>query len=262
MGPPGQPSSHLGAPNEVWSADCTGHVKPGDGRDGSPRTSTAGYRRVRLSGQALASTSVAEATPGVTRVCKAFGLPQRLRTDHGVPFATNPLGRLSPLSAWWVRLGLLPECIAPGQPPQHGRPERRQRTLNADTTRPPGATRRAPPRQCNHGREKFNPERPHEALDRRTPAAGSEPSPRKMPHTRPPLESPDRFEVRYVSATGGSRWNHQGVHVSHVCVGAYVGLEDIDEGVWHMDFGPLQLGRFLARHRRIEEASGRRKRRR
>ena len=105
-------------------------------------------------------------------------------------------------------------------------------------------------------------ERPHEALDRRTPAAGSEPSPRKMPHTLPPLEYPDRFEMRDVSATGGSRWHHQGVHVSHVGVGAYVGLEDIDEGVWHIDFGPLQLGRCLARHRRIEEASGRRKRRR
>ena len=137
----------MGAPTEVWSADCTGHVKTGDGRDGSPRTITAGYRRVRLSGQALSSTRVAEATPGVTRVCKAFGLPQRLRTDHGVPCATNTLGRLSPLSAWWVRLGLLPECIAPGKPHQHGRHERRPRTRNADTTRPPGATLRAPQRQ-------------------------------------------------------------------------------------------------------------------
>ena len=83
-----------------------------------------------------------------------------------------------------------------------------------------------------------------------------------MPHTLPPLEYPDRFEVRYVRATGGSRWNHQGGNVSHVCVGAYVGLAAIDEGVWHVYFGPLQLGRFLARYRRIEEASGRLQRRR
>jgi putative transposase len=26
-----------------------------------------------------------------------------------VPFATTPLARLSKLSAWWVRLGILPE---------------------------------------------------------------------------------------------------------------------------------------------------------
>ena len=31
-----------------------------------------------------------------------YGLPQFIRTDNGVPFATNTLARLSRLSAWWV----------------------------------------------------------------------------------------------------------------------------------------------------------------
>jgi len=197
-----------------------------------------------------------------TRVFKEFGLPQRIRTDNGVPFATNTLGRLSQLSAWWVRLGILPECIEPGKPQQNGRHERMHRTLKAETTRPPGATLRAQQRKFNHFREEFNHERPHEALDMRTPAACYEPSPRKMPHKLPPLEYPDRFEVRYVSANGGIRWNHQWVNVSHVCVGAYVGLEEIDDGVWNIYFGPLKLGRFLERHLRIEDAYGRLKRRR
>ena len=204
----------------MWSADCNGHFKTGDGRSGDPLTSTEGYSRVLLSCQALASTSVAAANPVFTRVFKAFGLPQRIRTDNGVPFATHTLGRRSPLSAWWVRLGLLPECIAPGKPPQNGRHERMHRTLNADTTRPPGATLRAPPRQFNHCREECNHERPHEALDMRTPAACYEPSPRKMPHKLPPLEYPHRFEVRDVSANGGIRWHQQWGKVSHVCVGA------------------------------------------
>ena len=252
----------MGAPTEVWSADVTGHFKTGDGRYGYPLTITDGYSRFLLSCQALSSTSVAEATPVFMRVFKEFGLPQRLRTDHGVPFATNTLARLSQLSAWWVRLGILPEFIEPGKPPQNGRHERMHRTLKADTTRPPGATLRAQQRKFNHFREEFNHERPHEALDMRTPAACYEPSSRKMPHTLPPLEYPDRFEVRYVSANGGIRWNHQGVNVSHVCVGAYVGLEEIDEGVWHVYFGPLKLGRLLERHMRIEEAYGRLKRHR
>ena len=38
IGPPGQPISSRGAPNAVWSADCTGHFKTGDGRYGSPLT--------------------------------------------------------------------------------------------------------------------------------------------------------------------------------------------------------------------------------
>jgi putative transposase len=197
-----------------------------------------------------------------TRVFKAFGLPQRIRTDHGVPVATNTLARLSPLSAWWVRRGIFPAFIEPGTPQQNGRHERMHRTLKAETTRPPGATLRAQQRKFNHCREEFNHERPPEALEMRTPAACDEPSPREMPNTRPPLAYPDRFAVRDVSANGGIRWNRQWVNVSITCAGDYVGLEDIDDGVWHVYFGPLTLGRLLERHMRIEDAYGRLKRHR
>lgn len=43
-----------------------------------------------------------------------------------------------------------------------------------------------------------------------------------MPDRLPPLEYPDRFEVRYVSANGGIRWNCRWVNVSTVCIGEYV----------------------------------------
>jgi hypothetical protein len=197
-----------------------------------------------------------------TRLLKEFGLPKRIRTDHGVPFATNTLGRLSPRSAWWVRLGFLPEFIEPGKPQQNGRHERMHRTLKADTTRPPARTRRAQQLKFARFREEFNFQRPHEALDRRPPVACYEPSSRKMPNKPPPLEYPDRFEVRYVSANGDICWNRQWGNVSHVCVGEYVGLEEIAEGVWNVYFGPLILGRRLERHMRIEDAYGRPKRRR
>ena len=36
---------------------------------------------------------------------QAFGVPQRIRTDNGVPFAsTSALYGLSQLSVWWLRL--------------------------------------------------------------------------------------------------------------------------------------------------------------
>ena len=52
--------------------------------------------------------------------------------------------------------------------------------------------------------------------------------------------------MRYVSANGGIHWHHQWVHVSHVCVGAYIGVEEIADGVWNVYFGPLKLGRLPA----------------
>jgi hypothetical protein len=40
-----------------------------------------------------------------------------------------------------------------------------------------------------------------------------------------------------------------------------VGLEEIDDGVWTVYFGPLKLSRLIERHMRIEDTHGRLKRR-
>ena len=56
---------------------------------------------------------------------------------------------------------------------------------------------------------------------------------------------------------GGMRWNSRWVNVSIVCVGEYVGLEEIADGIWNVYFGPLRLGRLNERHLRIEDEYGR-----
>ena len=260
IGHPGKPSSQVLVPNDLWCVDFKGQFKTGDGIYCYPLTVTDDYSRYLLGCQGLTGTSVAEAKPVFARLFKEYGLPTRIRSDNGVPFATTTLARLSALSAWWVRLGILPELIEPGKPQQNGRHERMHKTLKAEATRPPGANRQAQQRKFNHFRQEFNEERPHEALDMATPGSIYVPSRREMPDRLPPLEYPDRFEVRYVSGNGGIRWNKGWVNVSSTCIGEYVGLEEIDDGVWNVYFGPLKLGRLLERHMRIEDEYGRLKR--
>lgn len=260
IGHPGKPMAQMLAPNDIWCADFKGQFKTGDGIYCYPLTVTDGYSRYLLACQGLPTTSAAEAKPVFTRLFKEYGLPQRIRSDNGVPFATTTLARLSTLSAWWVRLGILPDLIEPGNPQQNGRHERMHRTLKAETTRPPAANRRTQQRKFNRFQKEFNEERPHEALDMATPASLYVPSRREMPDRLPPLEYPDRFEVRYVSGNGGIRWNKGWINVSSTCIGEYVGLEEIDDGVWNVYFGPLKLGRLLERHMRIEDEYGRLKR--
>ena len=260
IGHPGKPTTQILAPNDTWSADFKGQFKTGDGSYCYPLTVTDGYSRYLLGCQGLLTTAVQEAKPVFTRLFREYGLPKRIRTDNGVPFATNTLARLSRLSAWWVRLGVLPELIEPGKPQQNGRHERMHKTLKAEATRPPAGNLQAQQRKFNRFREEFNEERPHEALDQQTPASVYQSSPREMPNKLPPLEYPDRFELRYVSANGGIRWNCDWVNVSIVCAGEYVGLEEIDDGIWNVYFGPLKLGRLHERHMRIEDEYGRLKR--
>lgn len=253
VGHPGRPTTQICAPNDLWCADFKGQFRTGNGRYCYPLTVTDGFSRFLLGCQGLPSTAVDGAKPIFTRIFKEFGLPKRIRTDNGVPFATTTLARLSSLSAWWVRLGIMPELIEPGCPQQNGRHERMHRTLKAETTRPAAGSMAAQQRRFNDWIEVFNHERPHEALDMQTPAECYQSSPRPMPDKLPPLEYPDRFELRYVSANGGVRWNRAWVKVSTVCIGEYVGFEEIDDGIWNVYFGPLKLGRFDERIMRIED---------
>jgi transposase InsO family protein len=74
------------------------------------------------------------------RLFKERGLPQAIRSDNGVPFASpNGLFNLSRLAVWWLRLGITIERIQPGHPQQNGRHERMHRTLKIEATRPAGS---------------------------------------------------------------------------------------------------------------------------
>jgi putative transposase len=50
---------------------------------------------------------------------------------------------------------------------------------------------------------------------------------------------------------------HDWVNVSSVCIGEYVRLEEIDDGIWNVYFGALKLGRLIERHIKIEDEYGR-----
>lgn len=62
-----------------------------------------------------------------------------------------------------------------------------------------------------------------------------------------------------MSTNGGIRWHTHWVNVSHVLGEEYVAfeeIEEIDDGLWSVSFGPLVLGRFDERRLRIVDANG------
>ncbi len=69
-----------------------------------------------------------------------YGLPERIRSDNGGPFASPGLGRsVAAVSVWWMRLGIVPERIAPGHPEQNGSHEQFHSVLKAETVAAAGA---------------------------------------------------------------------------------------------------------------------------
>ncbi len=162
---PGRPRTMAHEPNALWTLDFKGQFRTRDGTYCYPLTVADDYSRYLLGCQALLQPTRALVRPVLTRLFQEYGLPERIRTDNGAPFASCALARLSQLSVWFLQCGIHPELIEPGHPEQNPRHERMHRTLKAATTRPPAADSRAQQRCFNTFREEFNAERPHESLD-------------------------------------------------------------------------------------------------
>lgn len=246
-----RPTREANAPNELWAIDFKGEFYTRDARYCYPLTLTDSYSRYLLGCVALPSTKHVGAREVLERLFREYGLPEWIRSDGGPPFASPAIGRLSRLSVWWIKLGIRHEVTQPSRPDQNGRHERMHRDLKREATRPPQANLRQQQREFDRFRQEFNEERPHEALGQRTPAMLYTASVRPYPKKVEGPEYPGHFQVRRVSKNGGIRWNHDWVNVSTVLAEEYVGLEEVEDEVWDVYFGPVLIGRFQENERLI-----------
>jgi putative transposase len=237
--------------NEVWTTDFKGEFRTGDGAYCYPLTLRDGWSRFVLRCDALMSPSYLATRARFERAFADYGLPQRIRSDNGTPFAGVGLGRLSRLSVWWMRLGIVPERIAAGHPEQNGAHEQFHAVLKAETARPPAADAAAQQQRFVRFCAEYNQERPHEALGDEVPASRYTRSPRPLPARLAALEYPSHFEVRLVSTTGYIKWIGANVFLASALAGQYIGLEEIDDGLWTVHFSTVALARYDERHRTL-----------
>jgi transposase InsO family protein len=258
---PGRPDGRMECPNAVWTADFKGQFRMGSGRLCYPLTVQDGHSRFLLCCKGLLRPTKTLVRPCFERLFARYGLPDRIRTDNGHPFASNALSGLSELGVWWIRLGILPERIEPGKPQQNGRHERMHRTLKAKTTRPPASNLRAQQARFDRWRKVYNKERPHEALGQQTPGEVYRSSARLLPDELELPSYPEHFEVRKVAGDRTIKWHDRKVFVSGLLRYDYVGLEEIDDGVWSVYYGPVHLGWLDERDMRIMDVWDERRRR-
>ena len=259
---PGPPTAAMDEPNATWSADFKGEFRTRDGRLCFPLTVQDGYSRFLLDCRGMLRLDLQATIGRFKHLFREFGLPERIRTDNGHPFASTAIARLSQRSVWWITLGITPELIEPGKPHQNGRHERMHRTLKERTTSPPRANLRAQQRRFNSFRHVYNFERPHESLGQETPSTLYQPSPTPYPRRPDPIEYAGHFEVRRVSQDSTIRWKHRKVFVSSLLGRNFVGLEQVGDGVWSVYFGSLHLGWLDESDFRIMDVRERKKRRR
>lgn len=229
-------------PNEVWTVDFKGWFRTGDGVRVEPLTIRDLASRYVLGVILFRRQNVRDCQRAFERVFRAYGLPLIIRADNGTPFgATGALG-LTRLSAWWVKLGIQMEFIAPGHPEQNGAHEQLHRVYQEETAEPAAASFRAQQGRSERWRRHYNHQRPHEALGMRVPAEVYRPSRRRLPMSRAHWRYAPQWESRRVKGKGMISFNGRGRFIGEAFEGERVGLKRSRAGVWEVYFGPLLIG--------------------
>ena len=227
--------------NHVWGVDHKGWVRLGDGSRAEPLTMTDSFSRYLISVTATGGTGHEEARPLFEVAFRDHGLPEVIRSDNGAPFASNGASGLTPLSAWWIKLGIRHERIDPGHPQQNGRHERFHLTL-LEAMQPPEPDRAAQERRFSRFKRDYNEERPHEALGQVPPASIYQRSPRIMPDHLPEPDYPPEAAVRKVRSSGEIKWRGGMIHISTALVGEAVAVEETEAGQWQVRFFDRTIG--------------------
>jgi transposase InsO family protein len=240
------------SPNQLWCADFKGEFMLGNRQYCYPLTITDYSSRYLLACESLESTKSTFAFNVFERVFKDFGLPNAIRTDNGVPFASpNALFGLSKLAVWWLRLGIQIERIKPGNPQQNGRHERMHLTLKKEATKPASFNSLQQQSRFDQFLEVYNSQRPHQAIGMRYPAELYTPSVRPFRHPEPP-QYPFHDRTVCVTRCGRICIGKRKINLSQVFSGQLLGIREVDEKIWLVSFLDFDLGYFDEVEGRVE----------
>lgn len=230
------------APNEVWSVDFKGWWKDAAGLRVEPLTVRDEYSRMILELRALEDARGQTVRTCFERLFEQHGLPDAIRSDNGVPFASpNGLLGLSRLSAWWLALGIDLERSRPGCPQDNGAHERLHRDIRSELQAGRIGRDQA---AFDLWRQEFNTERPHEALGMRLPAEVYQPSRRPFLGTPEDLDYGSMDTRRVHRVTGTICFQRQLLLISSAFGGWSVGLAPSDNGLLDVHFAHLPIGQI------------------
>jgi transposase InsO family protein len=237
----GDPLTQAQRPNHVWRIDYKGQFQTLDSRWCYPLTVTDDETRYLIRCQGMPDTRGAKAWPCFVGAFRELGLPERIRSDNGAPFAAVCRTGPTPLSLKFLKLGIVHERMRPATPTQNPRHERMHKTLKAETTVPPSAYAAAQQDRFNLWREEFNVHRPHEGIGMRRPADLYSPSPRPFPEYMPPLRCEEGMNVHLVRPNGAIRWRGVQLYIGQLLAGEHVALDNFDDGYYALYVGSQPL---------------------
>ena len=230
--------------NDLWCTDFKGQFYLGNKSLCYPLTITDFVTRKLFAVEGQENIEWGSVKKIFQRVFLEHGLPQAIRSDNGPPFASKGLFGLTRLSVWWLKQGLKLERIKPGCPQQNGRHERMHRTLKLECTFPASQNSLAQQERFDLFVDGYNQERPHEALEMKTPDQLHTKSDRIYSLKEVSPDYGPGFHHQSVSNCGGIKYKGSRIFISSSLGGQQVGLRQVDELVHEVKFMEYKLGFF------------------
>jgi transposase InsO family protein len=247
--------SHPCKPNQLWCCDYKGEFMMGNKTYCYPLTITDAHTRYLLACEGQESTKETYAFAVFEHVFREYGLPDAIRSDNGLPFASpNALYGLSKLSVWWLRLGIDIERIKPGNPQQNGRHERMHRTLKCETTKPAAFNLLQQQAKFDAFVQVYNHQRPHQGIANHYPAELYTPA-TKIYSGLPDVQYPFADKTVTITQCGRICLGKKKINVSSVLAGQNVGITQTDDTIWLVSFMKYDIGYFDETSCRLEPIS-------
>jgi transposase InsO family protein len=210
-------------PNERWQADIT-HWRLRGGADVEILNVVDDHSRLLVASDARHSFTAADVVVSFATAAEAHGLPASVLTDNAAVFTAASRGQgWVALERELIGLGVRLGHSRPYHPQTCGKVERLHQTLKRWLLRQPAAATIAALRsQLDTFRRLYNDERPHRALDRRTPRVVFSARPKAVPVPfAGPIPTHSRVRRDKVYANGvitlrhNSRLHHIGLGRRH-----------------------------------------------
>jgi len=195
-------------PNELWQMDFKGEYRLPGGRC-APLSIIDDCSRFSIELFGLRSTGYEQVSERLVICFKEFGLPDAILMDHGAPwYATSHPEGLSRIMILLIKQGIRPILSGVGHPQTQGKVERFHRTLSRHLKW------RGVPQEFDEMctelarfRRIYNEVKPHDSLDRRTPAECYHSSSRSYDPSPPEWEYPGGATIRKLTPQGTLHWD-------------------------------------------------------
>jgi transposase InsO family protein len=216
-------------PNELWQMDFKGEYRLPGGRC-TPLSIIDDCSRFSIELYGLRSTVYERVSERLVHCFEEFGLPDAILMDHGVPwYSTSHPEGFSRIRNLLIKQGIRPVLSGISHPQTQGKVERFHRTLSRHLRW------RGIPQEfdamCDElarFRRIYNEVKPHDSLDRRTPAECYQPSARRYNPSPPEWEYPPGATIKKLTPRGTLHWDGHLYFVCQAIPGERVWVRKVD----------------------------------